>query len=49
MAKTENKNIFVIPSYNQCFFVYLHILLFIPEQALPISGRSLFFYGMSTR
>lgn len=24
-------------------FVYLHILLFIPEQALSISGRSLFF------
>lgn len=27
------------------FFVYLYILLFIPEQALSISGRSLFFMG----
>ena len=25
-------------------FVYLHILLFIPEQALSTSGRSLFFF-----
>lgn len=47
MGKQKHKtNIFVIFS---AILVYLHILLSILEQALSISGRSLFFYGKSAR
>ena len=41
MAKTEKTFLLYFPIFR--YLVYLHILLFIPEQALSISGRSLFF------